>query len=157
MGTKKSTRVSGREGTVMSGRSKAKRRPKARKERVDEVAGHKLTKEQQAEFERELKQLWRQFPNWTAEAREERALSDCLYRWRPSVKARQQFKTMDLYQRTVNAAHAIGSLREFPMDVCGERVVEIGNELIKHIADELDAVSRELRTIHEAIAKEEHT
>jgi hypothetical protein len=133
---------------------KAKRRPKARKERVYEVAGHELTKEQQADFERELKQLWRQFPNWTAEAREERALSNCLYRWRPSVRAHDTLQKRALYERVSQAMHALMGLIEWPMHICGLGGVRMGSVLIEHVAGELEAVAKELRDMQVGISTE---
>lgn len=100
---------------------KARRRPKAQKVRkLYDIQGHKLTQEQLGEYMRHHSEIERQFPQWSPAEHARRAVSDCLYRWRPSVRAAEEFKTMALYQRTQNAMHTIGSLKDIPINIAGE-------------------------------------
>lgn len=115
---------------------------RAPKERCVEVhiagmASQKLTATQHAECLDHLEQIRRPFPAWNPWDQESRPMHDCRFRWRPSVKVQDRFKTIDLYQRTQQAVHALGQMGDLPMNIGGSGVVRIGNDLIKHIADEL--------------------
>ena len=138
-------------GAVVSAR-KATRRPKARKEKVVEVSGHKLTPTQHREYLEHLETIKSQFPNWQSWQQDDRARSDCLYRWRPSVKAADFFKHWD--PDTLELSNTISSLRSFMFRAQDPRTVAIGNDLIKRCADRLDVISACLRRIHGDIAKE---
>lgn len=146
-------------------RTKAKRHPKVASQRrtrsmkpeTIEVGGHQLTKDQYREYLDQRIQINRQFGarlDWSDQDCERRALSDCLYRWRPSVQAHEKFKTLNLWQRVVEIATPLAALKQFPLSSGDQAIVRIGNSLLLRVADVLRDVEQELRTTHAGISAE---
>src|SRR5262249_50432309 len=143
-------RGSGPGGAVMSARKRARQRPA----KTFMVLGRELTQEQHDTYQLELaKRRGIKMEGLTDS--EEFALRNTLYLTRPSVQARKRFEGMDLYERARDATDALGSMRHFPLFHDQPPVRAIGNELILHIANELQAIEQELRGIHSAIAAED--
>lgn len=135
-------------------KSKSTRSRRTVRPTLVEVHGHKLTIAQKLEYDGELAQRRHRKPTEAWGESKDFALGNVLYRARPSVQAHKSLESMALYERLSKALTALGAMGQYPLWMSDQRVVTIGHELMGHVADELGAVERELRSMHAAISQE---
>jgi hypothetical protein len=134
---------------------KAMRRPKARKPKLlIEVQGRRLTPEQFRDFQRTFEH--RRGLHAESETKSERAaLEEVLWNARPSVRAYKQLETLALWRRANEAFMTLGGFSQDRLLRSSDpKFVALANAIVGHVAREFEAVARELRAMHEAIAGE---
>jgi hypothetical protein len=130
------------------------RRRRAHKPKFIEIQGRKLTAAQYREYENELNACIGRHPGDSLERSQARALSDVIFRLRPSVKAYKRFESMVLWRRANEAFSALGGLKNLNLWTGDVELVGLYNAVIGRIATEFRAVGEELASIHGAIVAE---
>lgn len=117
-----------------------------------EIDGHRLTEDQYDRYTEELVYRRERYGSSDEQRHRKVALSNVLLAARASSHVKE--RVHPLFDRILRTSTAIGALYDFPFLSKDQKLVELGNAVIGHCADELDAVAAELRGMHAGITQE---
>jgi hypothetical protein len=134
---------------TMAKRKSTRRRAKPE---THEIGGHVLTQTQYELYQRKLEDRLRGIAIGTERRAMALALADVLFDARPSNHVKE--RVLALSERASHASVTIGSLERFIFFSGDKKLIGLGNAVIEHCAEELEAVAQELRSMHSAITQE---
>lgn len=132
--------------------AKRKSSRKARKPDVYTVEGQKLSADQWHVYCQKRRQRMTNAIHRAQRDVDNLALQDTMYDELATTRAADRFGP--LFRRATDAGLVIGSLKEFKFYGDDQKLIGLGNAVIRHCAEELLAVVSELNSIHDGIAKQ---
>ena len=135
----------------MAKRNSTRRKARKPAKPIYKIAGERVSRETWEIYQAKLSERW-SIVDRARDKAESLAMDDVEHAARASSHVRDTVP--GLFLRSTRAATLLSSMKDFPFYETDDKIVGLGNDIIGHCAEELLAVAMQVKSMHEAIAKE---